>query len=77
MRNPLSGVKNQQVIQMQASGPLPAMPTHAMLKQQEQAEAALAKVLEMNPTFSQAHLEQTYPGAILRFKKGFALAGLS
>ena len=53
------------------------MPTHAMLKQQEQAEAALAKVLEMNPNFSQAHLEQTYPGAILRFYKGLALAGLS
>ena len=51
--------------------------THAMLKQQEQAEAALAKVLEMNPNFSQAHLEQTYPGAILRFNKGLALAGLS
>ena len=51
--------------------------THAMLIQQEQAEAALAKVLEMNPNFSQAHLEQTYPGAILRFKKGLALAGLS
>ena len=51
--------------------------THAMLKQQEQADAALAKVLEMNPNFSQAHLEQTYPGAILRFKKGLALAGLS
>ena len=43
--------------------------THAILKQQEQAEAALAKVLEMNPNFSQAHLEQTYPGTILRFKK--------
>ena len=51
--------------------------THAILKQQEQAEAALAKVLEMNPNFSQAHLEQTYPGAILRFNKGLALAGLS
>lgn len=48
-----------------------------MLKQQEQAEAALAKVLEMNPNFSQAHLEQTYPGAILRFNKVLALAGLS
>ena len=48
-----------------------------MLKQQEQAKSALAKVLEMNPNFSQAHLEQTYPGAILRFKKGLALAGLS
>jgi len=51
--------------------------THAMLKQQEQAEAALAKVLEMNPNFSQAHLEQTYPGAILRFNKGLSLARLS
>ena len=48
-----------------------------MLRQQERAEAALAKVLEMNPNFSQAYLEQTYPGAILRFKKGLALAGLS
>ena len=48
-----------------------------MLKQQEQAEAALAKVLEMNPNFSQPHLEQNYPGAILRFKKGLALAGPS
>jgi len=48
-----------------------------MLKQQEQAKAALAKVLEMNPNFSQAHLEQTYPGVILRFKKGLALARLS
>ena len=51
--------------------------THAMLKQQEQAKATLAKVLEMNPNFSQAHLEQTYPGAILRFNNGLALAGLS
>ena len=50
---------------------------HAMLKQQEQAEAALAKVLEMNPNFSQAHLELTYPGAILRFIKVLALAELS
>ena len=48
-----------------------------MLKQQEEAEEALAKVSEMNPNFSQAHLEQTYPGAILRFNKGLALAGLS
>lgn len=48
-----------------------------MLNQQEQAEEALAKVLEMSPNFSQAHLEQSYPGAILRFKKGLALAGLS
>ena len=48
-----------------------------MLKQQEQAEAALAKVLEMNLNFSQAHLELTYPGAILRFNKVLALAGLS
>ncbi len=48
-----------------------------MLKQQEQAEAALAKVLEMNPNFSQTHLELTYPGAILRFNKVLALAGLS
>ena len=48
-----------------------------MLKQQEQAEAALDKVLEMNPNFSQPHLEQNYPGAILRFKKGLALAGPS
>ena len=48
-----------------------------MLKQQEQTEAALAKVLEMNPNFSQAHLEQTYQGTILRFNKGLALAGLS
>ena len=47
-----------------------------MLKQQEQAEAALAKVLEMNPNFSQAHLEQTYPEAILRYNKDLALAGL-
>ena len=47
-----------------------------MLKQQEQAEAALAKVLEMNPNFSQAHFEQTYSGAILRFNKDLALAGL-
>ena len=51
--------------------------TNAMLKQQVQAETALAKVLEINPNFSQANLEQTYPGAILRFKKGLALAGLS
>ena len=51
--------------------------THAMPKQQEQAEAVLAKVLGINPNFSQAHLEQTYPGAILRFNKGLALAGLS
>ena len=50
---------------------------NAMLKQQEQAEAALAKVLEMNPNFSQAHLEQTYPRSILRFNKGPTLAGLS
>ena len=48
-----------------------------MLKQQEQAEAALAKLLEMNLNFSQAHLELTYPGAILRFNKVLALAGLS
>ena len=48
-----------------------------MLKQQEQAEAALAKVLEMNPNFSQAHLELTSPGAILQFNKCLALAGLS
>ena len=48
-----------------------------MLKQQEQAKATLAKVLEMNPNFSQAHLEQANPGAILRFNKGLALAGLS
>ena len=48
-----------------------------MLKQQEQTEAAIAKVLEMNPNFSQAHLEQTYPRVFLRFKKGLALAGLS
>jgi len=40
-------------------------------------EAALTNVLEMNPNFSQAHLKQTYPEAILRFKKGLALAGLS
>ena len=51
--------------------------THAILKQQEQAEAALTKVLEMNPNFSQAPLVQAYPGAILRFNKGLALAGLS
>ena len=51
--------------------------THAILKQQKQAEAALAKVLEVNPNFNQAHLEQIYPGAILRFNKGLALAGLS
>ena len=51
--------------------------THAMLKQQEQAEAVLAKVLGINPNFSQAHLEQTYPRVFLRFKKGLALAGLS
>ena len=48
-----------------------------MLRQQEQEEVVLAKVLEMNPNFIQAYLEQTYPGAILRFKKGLALAGLS
>ena len=48
-----------------------------MLKQQEQAEAALTKVFEMNQDFSQAYPEQTYPGAILRFNKGLALAGLS
>ena len=48
-----------------------------MLKQQEQAEAALAKVLEMNPNFNQAHLKLTYPGVILRFNKVLALAGLS
>ena len=48
-----------------------------MLKQQEQAEAALAKVLEMSPNFSRAHLELTYPGAILRFNKVLALTGLS
>ena len=48
-----------------------------MFKQQEPAEATLAKVLEMNPNFSQAHLELTYPGAILRFNKVLALAGLS
>ena len=47
-----------------------------MLKQQEQAEAVLAKVLGINPNFSQAPLEQTYPGAILRFNKGLTLAGL-
>ena len=41
--------------------------TYAMLKQQEQAEAALTKVFEMNQDFSQAYPEQTYPGAILRF----------
>ena len=35
--------------------------THAILKQQEQAEAALAKVLEMNPNFSKAPLLQAYP----------------
>jgi len=48
-----------------------------MLRQQEQAKASLAKVLEMNPNFSQAHLELTYPGAILRFNKVLALTGLS
>ena len=48
-----------------------------MLRQKEQAEAALTKVLKMNPNFSQSPLEQAYPGAILRFKKGLALAGLS
>ena len=36
----------------------------AILKQQEQAEAALTKVFEMNQNFSQAYPEQTYPGAI-------------
>ena len=56
-------------------------------KMEENEEQALSNLkacgggtcqgLEMNPNFSQAHLEQTYPGAILRFKKGLALAGLS
>jgi len=48
----------------------------ALLGKQAEAEAALAKTLEMNPSFSQAHLEQTYPGGMMRFKKGLALAGL-
>ena len=48
-----------------------------MLKRQEQAETALANVLEMNQNFSQAHPEQTYLGAILRIKKGLTLGGLS
>ncbi len=48
----------------------------ALLGKQEEAEAALAKGLEWNPNFSQEHMEQTYPGAVMRFKKGLALAGL-
>jgi len=50
--------------------------THALLGQKDQADAALSKLLEMNPNFSQAHLDQTYPGAMLRYKKGLSLAGL-
>mgnify|MGYP000668089791 FL=1 len=50
--------------------------THALLGQKDQAEGALSKLLEMNPNFSQAHLDQTYPGAMLRYKKGLSLAGL-
>jgi hypothetical protein len=48
-----------------------------LLGQQEEAESSLAKVLELNPDLSQSYLDATYPGVLLRFKKGLALAGLS
>jgi TolB-like protein/class 3 adenylate cyclase len=51
--------------------------SHSLLGQQEEAESSLAKVLELNPDLSQSYLDATYPGVLLRFKKGLALAGLS
>ena len=49
----------------------------AALGDQLKAEESLAKALEINSNLSQAFLEDTYPGALLEYKKNLKTAGLS
>ena len=48
----------------------------AALGDQLKAEESLAKALEINSNLSQAFLEDTYPGALLEYKKNLKTAGL-
>ena len=49
----------------------------AALGDHVKAEESLAKALKINHNLSQAFLEDTYPGALLQYKKNLKNAGLN
>ena len=49
----------------------------AALQNSDQAAKALSQALEVNPNLSQRFLEDTYPGALMRYKECLKIAGLT
>jgi adenylate cyclase len=49
----------------------------AALQNSDQAAKALSQALEVNPNLSQRFLEDTYPGALVRYKECLRIAGLT
>ena len=50
---------------------------HSLKGEQAQAEAELARALEMNPGLSKAYFDETFPDALSRFKDALVVAGLT
>jgi len=49
---------------------------HSLKGEQAEAEAELARALEMNPGLSKAYFDETFPDALSRFKDALVVAGL-